>query len=311
MFPVITYNSLVVGYRDMKFHDQLIRSFVKIAELKSLTSAAEVLEMSQSGLSKQLHQLEEYVGTSLFHRTGRGVALTPAGEKLYTAASSAFGALDYALAQLRTTEGITEGTLRIATVHTLNTYFMPDLFRAFLTQRPNINISLLSRSSPEVVGLLEAGKVDVGFVYDVAVDADNVIIQPLFMEEMVLIHGTGRFPTDAGLDLAEMTLPLVCFPAHYALRRMLHHAQIHYNVVAEVETVDAMLELVRGGLGSCILPNRIPKDLVEAHGLMRSRIAAPVLQRQVVSIVRKDKPISPLIELLLGISRTQADPATD
>jgi LysR family cyn operon transcriptional activator len=293
----------------MKFHDQLIRSFIKIAELKSLTSAAEMLDLSQSGLSKQLHQLEEYLGQSLFHRTGRGVSLTAAGEKLYAAASSAFSALDYTLAQLRTTEGITEGALRIATVHTLNTYFMPDLFSAFLTQRPNINVSLLSRSSPEVVELLEAGKVDVGFVYDVAVASDNVLIHPLFNEEMVLIHGSGEFSMDAELDLTKMTLPLVCFPAHYALRRMLHHAQIHYNVVAEVETVDAMLKLVKSGLGSCILPDRIPKDLVEANGLMRSRIVAPVLQRRVVGILRKDRPISELMNLLLGIARAQATPA--
>lgn len=290
----------------MKSHDQLIRSFIKIAELKSLTSAAEVLDLSQSGLSKQLHQLEQYLGQSLFQRTGRGVALTPAGEKLYAVASSAFGALDYTLAQLRTAEGITEGALRIATVHTLNTYFMPDLFSAFLTQRPNINVSLLSRSSPEVVELVEAGKADIGFVYDAAVTSDNVIIHPLFNEEMVLIHSGGPF-LDVDLDLTKMTLPLVCFPAHYALRRMLHHAQLQYNVVAEVETVDAMLKLVRGGLGSCILPNRMPEDLVEANGLMRSRIAMPVLQRRVVSIIRKDKVISPLIELLLSITRAQAN----
>lgn len=90
----------------MKSHDQMIRSFLKIAELKSFTSAAEMLDLSQSGLSKQLHQLEEFLGQSLFHRTGRGVSLTSAGEKLYAVASSAFSTLDYTLAQLRATEGI-------------------------------------------------------------------------------------------------------------------------------------------------------------------------------------------------------------
>lgn len=289
----------------MKYPDQQIRSFLKIAELKSLTSAAEALDLSQSGLSKQLHQLEEFLGQSLFNRTGRGVSLTCAGEKLYAAAATAFGTLDHTLDQLKTTEGVTEGALRIATVHTLSAYFIPGLLGAFLAQRPQVSVSLLSRSSPEIVELLEAGKVDVSFVYDVAVASDNVTIYPLFDDTMVLFHRGDEFPAGAGIDLTKTTLPLVCFPAHYALRRMLHHSQIRFNVVAEVETVDAMLRLVMSGMGYCILPDRMPVDLIEARSLVRSPIVAPVLQRRVVGIVKNDKPVPPLVALLLAIASSQ------
>lgn len=120
----------------MKSSDQQIRSFMKIAELRSITSAAEALDLSQSGLSKQLHQLEEFLGQSLFNRNGRGVSLTGTGEKLYTAAATAFGALEHTLAKLKNTEG----ALRIATADTLSTYFIPGLLGAFLAQRPHIKV---------------------------------------------------------------------------------------------------------------------------------------------------------------------------
>jgi len=289
----------------MKFSDQQIRSFMKIADLKSLTRAAEALDLSQSGLSKQLHQLEGFLGLSLFDRNGRGVSLTAAGEKLYAVATVSFGALDHTMAQLKTTEGVTEGALRIATVHTLSTYFIPSLLGAFLAQRPQVNVSLLGRSSPEVVELLETGKADVGFVYDVAVTSAHVRIFPLFSEEMVLFQKATPDSVVRDVDLTQTRLALVCFPGHYALRRMLNHAHIRYNVVAEVETVDAMLKLVMNGLGSCILPDRMPKDLIEARGLTRSRIASPSLQRRVVAIVKNDSPPSALVELLLAIASTQ------
>ena len=293
--------------RTMKFLDQQLRYFTKIAELKSLTSAAEALDISQSALSKQLHQLEEYLGQSLFHRHGRGVSLTSAGEKLFAVTLSSFGALDHAVSQLKTVEGVTEGAVRIATVHTLSSYFIPGLLGAFLGQRPHSNVSLLNRSSPEVVALLEAGKVDVGFVYDVMVASGNLNILNLFSEEMVLICHRELCPQDGPIDLLQTSLPLICFPPHYALRRMLEYAKIDRNVVAEVETVDAMLKLVNGKLGCCVLPERIPKDFVEERGLLRIPIASPTLRRAVVAVTRKDKPVSPLIDLLLTIARQQAD----
>lgn len=286
--------------------DQQIRSFIKIAEHQSLTGAAEALGISQSGLSKQLHHLEQYIGQALLRRHGRGVTLTSAGEKLYAVAVSAFVAIDNTVAQLKTTEGVTEGSLRIATVHTLSSYFIPALVGAFLGLRPNVNISLLGRSSPEVVDLVESGKADVGFVYDVAVTSDNLNILNLFEETMVLICHRDDNPRFAAADLTTDHIPMICFPSHYALRQMMRSAKIDRNVIAEVDTVDAMLKLVKNRLGCCVLPDRLPHDLVEEPGLSRISISTPNLRRRVVAVTKKNKPPSPLLTLLLDISARQA-----
>ena len=64
----------------METFDRQLRYFLQIAELKSLSRAAEDLDQTQSGLSRQLAALEAHVGKPLFNRTGRGVELTEAGQ---------------------------------------------------------------------------------------------------------------------------------------------------------------------------------------------------------------------------------------
>lgn len=286
----------------MKFSDAHIRTFIKIAQTCSISGAADALELSQSGLSKQLRQLEQHVGQQLFRRNGRGVALTATGQKLYDVATKAYASIDGTVDQLKTAEGVTEGTLRIATMHTLSTYFIPTLLASLLAQRPKLNISLLCRSSPEVVEMVASGKADIGFVYDVAVTTGNVATQRLFTEKMVLIHQPGAIDKGVPLDLSGVNLPLVCFPRPYALRSMLQRQDITFSVVAEVETADAMLNLVHDGLGCCVLPEGMKADLIEGRGLERTAIAAPTLDRLVVAATLAGRAHTPLVDLLLGLA---------
>jgi DNA-binding transcriptional LysR family regulator len=87
--------------------------------------------------------------------------------------------------QLRNQHGVTDGSLRVATIHTLSYYFMADVVAKFMAQRPSASVALPGRSSPGVVELVEAGKAEIGFVYDTAVASGVIDITPLFEEENV------------------------------------------------------------------------------------------------------------------------------
>ena len=166
--------------------DRPLRYFLCIAELGSLSKAADKLDQTQSGLSKQLGTLESNLGQPLFVRTGRGVELTEGGTKLYDALAPAFREIDRAVDSVRR-QGVTHGTVRLATVHTPSYYFVAEVFSLFVSTHPDVNLSLLSRSSPEVVALVENGKADLGFVYDSAVDCGFLASKPLFEDEMALV----------------------------------------------------------------------------------------------------------------------------
>ncbi len=278
--------------------DRPLRYFLCIAELGSLSKAADKLDQTQSGLSKQLGALESNLGQPLFVRTGRGVELTEAGTKLYDALAPAFREIDRAVDGVRR-QGVTHGTVRLATVHTLSYYFVAEVFSLFVSTHPDVNLSLLSRSSPEVVALVENGKADLGFVYDSAVDCGTLASKPLFEDEMALVV-LDSSPLESPQDLSTLSLRLVGFPAHYALRRMIHSAGLQATYVAEAETIDAMLKLVSSGVGHCILPSRIPDRLLADYGLRKVSIERPALRRRVVAISSTGKAMAPLTSDLLA-----------
>jgi len=281
----------------METLDRQLRYFLCIAEIGSLSKAAEALDQTQSGISKQLAMLETNIGHALFIRTGRGMELTESGSKLFATLSPAYREIDNAVDSVRA-QSSTHGSVRLAAVHTLSYYFTADVVAQFTGTRPHINLSLLGRSSPEVVALVESGKADVGFVYDTAVDSDAVVSSPLFDDDMVLILCKGHEPPP--IDKSSATkLRLVGFPAHYALRRMLHSAGIQATFVAEADTIDAMLKLVSSGIGACILPSRIPDRLLNDYGLYKVELNAKALRRRVVAITSPGRSRSRLAAELL------------
>ncbi|WP_447780053.1 LysR family transcriptional regulator [Variovorax boronicumulans] len=289
----------------METLDRPLRYFLRIAELRSLSKAADALDQTQSGLSKQLAVLEAQIGHALFIRTGRGMDLTEAGTKLYATLSPAFQDIDRVVESIRE-QGSVNGSVRLAAVHTLSYYFTADVVAQFTSTRPQVNLSLMGRSSPEVMTLVEAGKADLGFVYDTAVDSNTVVSTPLFDDDMVLIARDGQSPI-VSPDIFEANLRLVGFPAHYALRRMLHSAKIQATYVAEAETIDAMLKLVSSGIGACILPSRIPDSLLGDYGLCKFTLNAAALRRRVVAITPADRHSSRLTRDLLECAMQVAE----
>jgi len=291
--------------QDMESLDRQLRYFVRIAETKSLSRAADGLDLTQSAISRQLASLEAHLGNALFTRTGRGVELTDCGHRLLAAAKPAYAAIDEALDDIRDKEGHSRGTIRVATVHTLSYYFTADVLAQFVGKHEQVNLSLMGRSSPDVVSLVESGKADLGFVYDVAVDSADLAVTPLFDDEMCLIASNSH-QLSAPVDLNKAGLKFVGFPPHYALHKMLRAAVKKPQIVAEAETVDAMLQLVASGVGACVLPSRIPDRVLAEHDLARTPIASPVLKRRIVAITRKDRPSSPLVQELLQLATAAA-----
>ncbi|HRL22914.1 LysR family transcriptional regulator [Alcaligenes sp. SDU_A2] len=288
----------------METLDRALRYFLCIAHVESLSRAADELGQNQSGISKQLAALERTLGKPLFVRTGRGVRLTDAGQLLREAIEPAYRRIDLAVDTIRQRHGVSQGTVRLATVHTLSYYFMADVAASFMSSHPNANLSLLGRSSPDVVALVESGKADIGFVYDAAVDCADLISHPLFDDQMCLI--SARTEPLPNADLNTQPLRLVGFPSHYALRRMVHSSGLEPEFVAEAETIDAMLRLASSGVGDCILPTRIPDKLLADYGLRKFPIAHPPLQRRVVAILRADRQPQALTTALLSCAMTIA-----
>ncbi len=120
-----------------------LRIFHAVADAGSLTHAGDVLQLSQSAVSRQIRALEETLGAILFHRHARGLILTEQGELLFAATKTMNQTLDSASARIRDTEDEVHGELRVTTTTGFGTLFLAPRLPSLYAQYPDLKIDLM------------------------------------------------------------------------------------------------------------------------------------------------------------------------
>jgi len=137
-----------------------------IAGEGSFGRAAERLGYTQSAVSQQLATLERIVGIELVERPGgpRPISLTEAGRLLLRHADSIVGRLEAAQADMAALSSGELGTLRVGTFQSVGARVLPLLMHRFVGQWPGVEVQLEELDDEAIVGAVERGEVDVGFV---------------------------------------------------------------------------------------------------------------------------------------------------
>ncbi|MFP7569456.1 LysR family transcriptional regulator [Marivita sp. S2033] len=142
---------------------QQLAVFREIMNTGSMSAAARNLNRTQPAISAALKSLEASLGMDLFYREGRRLVPVP---EAYYFLSEAAGILDRLSATLSNMEGLrnrTSGALRIVAMPGPSAYLLPDFVSRFTRDKPDIRITLATRSSPQVLNLIAAQNFDVGF----------------------------------------------------------------------------------------------------------------------------------------------------
>lgn len=141
-----------------------LRVFAAVAENLSFTRAAEVLFMTQSGVSHQIARLEKSIGARLFERESRAVSLTRAGRVLHEHARRVFAALDDAVAATRQASDPDSGLLRIGASVTACQHIIPEALREFRESFPAYSLRITPGDGPLVTQALLDGSLDLGII---------------------------------------------------------------------------------------------------------------------------------------------------
>ncbi|MSP50351.1 MAG: LysR family transcriptional regulator [Alphaproteobacteria bacterium] len=120
-----------------------LRVFHAVAEAGSLTHAGEILNLSQSAVSRQISALEESLGVPLFHRHARGLMLTEQGEQLYQTAKEIFAKLAMAEAMLVEGRETPKGPLKVTTTVAFGSEWLTPRLKSFLDLYPEITLTLI------------------------------------------------------------------------------------------------------------------------------------------------------------------------
>lgn len=119
-----------------------LRIFHAVAEAGSLTAAGERLGVTQSALSRQIRSLEEDLATPLFTRHARGLVLTQEGRELYNTAHDVLLRIEGTARSIQEAKGEARGLLRVTSMLTFGSVWLPTYVRRFLEMHPNLNIEL-------------------------------------------------------------------------------------------------------------------------------------------------------------------------
>lgn len=141
-----------------------LRVFTAVAENLSFTRAAEVLFMTQSGVSHQVTRLEKSLETRLFDRRGRSVEMTRAGRVLHEHARRILGAMEHAFAATRQVAEPDGGVLRIGASITACQYIVPAALREFRESFPAYTLRITPGDGPAVTQALLDGSLDLGII---------------------------------------------------------------------------------------------------------------------------------------------------
>src|SRR5262245_38674012 len=142
-----------------------LRYFVAVAEEGSLTNAAERrLHTAQPSLSRQIRDLELEVGTKLLERKARGIVLTAAGRVFLDHARLALMQIEVACEAARGTERPEKPGFVIGFLLGQEAVWLPESLRILRAEAPDAEITLMTKSSPELADGLMQGKIDVALM---------------------------------------------------------------------------------------------------------------------------------------------------
>jgi DNA-binding transcriptional LysR family regulator len=243
-----------------------LEAFVAVAEELHFGRAANRLQMAQSPLSQTIRRLERELGVTLFDRSTRSVALTPAGEALLPHAHRVFEELELARQATRAVSGVFYGTVSIGFSGALNHRTLPPLTRAVRQRYPEVALKLVGRvMTRDGVAQIEQGALDLAFV-SLPLDPSPLVRTRLVGREPLGIALPVDHPlaTEAEVDLVDLAADgFITTPAalgsglqETGLRACVD-AGFRPRVVQEITDPFMILTLVAAGVGVALMPAEV------------------------------------------------------
>ena len=261
-----------------------LRVFTAVAENLSFTRAAEVLFMTQSGVSHQIARLEAGIGAQLFTRAARNVALTPAGRTLLEHARRLFAAMEAAVAATREAADPESGLLRIGASITACQYVVPEALREFRESFPHYSLRITPGDGPLVTQGLLDGALDLGIVVrhqrqpklkyvELFTDTLGFIVSPL--------HKWARTGKVDRRELSQQRM--ILYNRQSTTFRLVEQyfvrARAELRDWIELGSIEAIKELVKLGLGVSVAGQWTTRNEVNDGSLVWLAMPAASLRR--------------------------------
>jgi DNA-binding transcriptional LysR family regulator len=276
-----------------------LRYFIAVAEEGHVTRASERLGIAQPPLSQQIRALEGEVGTPLFTRHPRGVALTDAGERFLEGARATMAKLEETLDATRRTARGEQGRLAVGFTSSVAFHaIVPATISRYRRLYPQVALALEQSVTADLMGALSAGRLDIAFARLPPEIPPHMKLELLQDEEMLVAlppsHPLAAGGPDIPIELsrlAEETFILYRRPSGPGLYDTIiaacRTAGFSPRIGQEAPRMLATLSLVAAGLGVSIIPASMRR--IDPEGITYRKVAgAPDLIARLYLVYQPD-----------------------
>ncbi len=287
------------------------RIFYYVAQYRSFTKAAEILNNNQPNITRCMNNLESELNCRLFIRTNRGVTLTPEGERLFRHVSIAFKQLVMGEEELKRDQSLETGVVHIGCSETSMRLLLLDKLSQFHEAYPHIRLHISSQSTPKAISALEDGQVDF-----------SVVTTPVHIKKP--LHKISLYPFRdiliGGLkysDLAKAphhlsdlsSIPFVSLCSGTGTRELYNQYFLNYNLPfhPDIETAigDQILPMILHNLGIGFFPEALAANVIARGEIVQIPLIEPTPERQVCLIRDTSRPQSIAAKKLIDSLKSQ------
>ncbi|HDP89252.1 MAG TPA: LysR family transcriptional regulator, partial [Thioalkalivibrio sp.] len=251
-----------------------LQAFVAVAEATSVSRAAEVLHLTQPAVSKRLAGLEAELGSPLFDRIGRRLALTEAGRTLLPNARRILQELEESRRLIANLSREVRGPLSLATSHHIGLHRLPPVLRRYTRDHPQVELDLRFMDSEAACAAVEHGDLELAVVTLPSAPAPTLETRLVWDDPLVIVTGLnhplagrGRGPV-ALRELAAYPaiLPAVGTYTREIIASAMEATGTTLNVNLETNYMETIKMMVSIGLGWSALPRTmLGPELRELH----------------------------------------------
>ena len=280
----------------MKWGTGLERYFalLKTLEIGSFTKAAEAMGYSQSAVSQMVQSLESELSLKLLYRSRNGIKLTPEGEALLPYIQRTVNHYNAMLEKTRELKGLNGGLIRIGTLSSVSSQWLPGLIKDFQTLYPKVHFLLHQGDYTTIPAWVRAGEIDFGFVNP---DAESVRgLHTIFVTSgghKAILHPDHPLAAQPWVTLEQLAKETFLLLEEGCLSEPLEAFRtlgLEPRVELRMHDNFSICSMVEANVGVSILPELALRKM--NFRIVQLPTVPPVIRR--VSLVMKDPDILPI-----------------
>jgi DNA-binding transcriptional LysR family regulator len=287
-----------------------LEMFIALASERHFGRAADLCGVTQPSLSSAIRQLEDQLGVQLVFRGSRFQGLTPEGQRVLDWARRIVGDMRALRDEMRSVHAGLSGNLRIGVIPTALP-MIAELTAPFTARHPNLRVTILSRTSAEILAGIDSLELDAGITYLDNEPLGRVATTPLYTEfyRFLCAPGSALAPL-AQVSWAMLAAePLCLLTSDMQNRRIInqHLAEAGARVLPSVESNStiALIAHVRSGRWASIVPKKLA-EMFMGQGLIAIPIVDPEAEHTVGLITARHDPQTPVLQALIDAAQRLA-----